>query len=154
MDFEINEKFKLEKPLYNIGFLAILFALSRLFDYITTDIAIESGFSENTNNWLFYVIDNWYLFWFLQIIILTLGFFLLYLFYKYTLKKRSLNLKFLSLLFFWSWFIISWTAPIHNTIHLFLYFAFGLISTFNFNNMLNFILIGTVFILLSKDLLS
>jgi hypothetical protein len=151
---DITEKFGLEKPVENIGLFAILFCFSRLFDYITTDIAISLGFSENTNNWLFYIIDNWYLFWFIQISLLSIIFYLFYMFYKYSTKIRSLNLKFISLLFIWGFFIISWTAPIHNTIHLILYNNFNLITTIPFMNILNFILIGLVFVSLSIDLLS
>lgn len=153
MEKKSNYDFELEKLFDKIRLIAFLFLLSRILDYVTTYIAINLGFTENTRNWLYYGIDNWYAFWIIQIIITFIVFYLLYRLYFYLDKSNSVYLKFISILIFWSWFIISWTVPIHNAIHITYFMIFDTMSVFNFSNILNLILIGIIFISLSLDIL-
>jgi len=144
--------FVLEKPLKNIKIILFLFVLSRLFDYISTDFSLALGFTEHSGNWLYYGLNNWHLFWILQISILFILFIGSYALYFYSKKIQSIYLKFISLLLFWSWFTLSWVAVIHNIIHIVLFLFFDLISIVNYMNVLSTILIIFIFISLSIDI--
>ena len=121
-------KFKLETYI-NKTIILVLFAISRFFDYITTAIALDLGLSERKDNFLFYGLDNWTLFWIIQLILFFLVLFLFYLMYRILDKEKYRRLKIISIVAYWSLFTISWTAPINNTIRIIMLTHFGIVIT-------------------------
>jgi len=138
-------KFKLENYI-NKPIVLILFAISRFFDYITTAIALDLGFSEQRGNFLFYGLGNWILFWVIQLLVFFLILFLAYLMYKYLNKERYKWLKIIPIFAYWSLFTISWTAPINNGIRILFLTHFNAIIPFNLYLVLSVLVISILIV--------